>query len=218
MAFTDILLTVGIFLLDLFKVWINIFIVPFKNPFMLWIIIPIWVTWFFTEFFQEKKGTSLGNAVTNGGIMIWVGIEWIRFIVNLITEKTIKLDQITYIKIIISIFVLGMGLFIVINGIKQKNFIHFVGRVRLTTYMMVMMSPIVYGVSKLDFRIFLAAILYAPLFYFVIELIDKYTPHPKTFEETENSGESSFNNASDGFPDTANDFSTTHGLNNLNGR
>ena len=36
--------------------WLRIFAAPFENPDMLWIIVPIWASWLFAEFFQEKKG------------------------------------------------------------------------------------------------------------------------------------------------------------------
>ena len=172
--------TIFSFIWEIIKTWMGIFIAPLKNLEMLWIIIPIWVNWFFTEFFQEKKGTSLGNAVTNGGIMIWVGVDWMRFMIR---EELLKFSTVPILKFLLALVVAGIGVFIVIEGVKTKQFVHFVGRVRETTYVMVMISPIIYGVTPLSWMVFAAIIVFAPLFYYVIELIDKYTPTPKTYEE-----------------------------------
>ena len=190
MAFADIIIGMLLFVWGLFKEWIGIFISPLKNLEMLWIIVPIWVNWFFTEFFQEKKGTSLGNAVTNGGIMVWVGIDWIRYMLRMISNNTLKLGWITSLKFLLALVVAVIGIFIVVEGIKTKRFVHFVGRVRETTYIMVMVSPIIYGVVALSWKVLVSIIAFAPLFYYAIELIDRYLPSPKTYREREKTAQS----------------------------
>lgn len=183
MAFWAGVLGVLLWIWSLFVIWLSIFIAPLKNLDMLWIIIPIWLNWFFAEFFQEKKGTSLGNAITNGGVMIWVGIDWSRYIVRLISDGTIHLGWLTFIKFVFAFVVLVIGLIIVLQGIKQKSFVHFAGRIRVVTYILVMFSPVIYGVLPLSWQVFLAIVVFAPLFYYLIELIDYYTPTPKAYEE-----------------------------------
>jgi len=185
MAFLDAILTVLLFIWDLIKTWLSIFIAPLKKLEILWIIVPIWVNWFFTEFFQEKKGTSLGNAVTNGGIMIWVGVDWLRYIIRLMSEGSIRFGFITLLKFVLALIAAGIGIFIVIEGVKAKRFVHFVGRVRETTYILVMISPIIYGIIPLSWKVFAVIIIFAPAFYYLIELIDQLTPTPKTYEEKE---------------------------------
>lgn len=180
MAVLEILLSILTFIWELLKEWLKVFISPLKNLEMLWIIIPIWVNWFFTEVFQEKKGTSLGNAVTNGGIMIWVGVDWIRYMVR---TEALEFEAVLISKLALAGFVAVMGFFIVIQGIKAKQFVHFVGRVRETTYVLVMVSPIIYGVVPLSWQVFVAIIVFAPLFYYIIEFAMRITPHPKTYEE-----------------------------------
>jgi len=186
MAFLDIFAAIFSFIWDMFKTWLSvIFVAPLKNLEMLWIIIPIWFNWFFAEFFQEKKGTSLGNAISNGGVLIWVGIDWVRYTLRLISEGSLKFGAVSVAKIALAALVLGMGIFIVIEGIKTKKFVHFVGRVRQTTYVLVMVSPIIYGVIPLSWKVFVAAVVFAPLFYYLIELIDRLLPEPKTYKEEE---------------------------------
>lgn len=165
--------------------WLSVFIAPMKNWEMLWIIIPIWINWFFTEFFQEKKGTSLGNAVTNGGVMAWVGVDWIRYMVRMLNEGTISGGGVTFAKFALSGVVIFFGIFIIIEGVRTKHFVHFLGRVRQTTYVLLMVSPVIYGVIEPSWSYVFAVLMYAPLFYYAIELIDRYTPNPKTYEEAE---------------------------------
>lgn len=183
MAFVDIILSIVLFLWDLFKQWIELFISPFYNLEMLWIIIPIWINWFFADLYQEKKGTSLGNAITNGAVMTWVGIDWIRHLINLIDIGRIPgFHYVTIIKFLLAITVGCIGIFIVKEGIQKKEYIHFIGRVRETTYITAMISPIIYGAIELSWSLIFAIILFAPLFYYSIELIMRFLPQQE-FEE-----------------------------------
>ncbi|MBI4176857.1 MAG: hypothetical protein HY516_00660 [Candidatus Aenigmarchaeota archaeon] len=53
---------------SLFGVRTNLFFAPFAkgNADILWIIIPIYISWALAEYYQEKTGTSIGNAISNG--------------------------------------------------------------------------------------------------------------------------------------------------------
>ncbi|MBW2963533.1 hypothetical protein KY306_02035, partial [Candidatus Woesearchaeota archaeon] len=62
MAFLDVIWSGISWFLNLFLGWLLVFISPFKNLNMLWIIVPIYVNWIFTDFFQERRRTSFGNA------------------------------------------------------------------------------------------------------------------------------------------------------------
>jgi len=176
MSFTTILNIIVNFLSYLFFLfldWLFIFISPIKNLYMLWIIVPIWINWFFTEFFQEKEGTSIGNAVTNGAVMLWVGIDLIRYLIENFIETKFILSITNITKILICIFIIAYGIFIVYHGIKRKNFIKIIGRVRETSYVLLMFSPIVYELIPINFRFFLGFVIFFPIWYFLIEYINK---------------------------------------------
>lgn len=178
-----------IFFWGLLAEWLKLlFVAPFKDFAILWIIIPIWVAWFFAEFFQEKHSTSFGNAISNGAIALWVGVDWIRYVVNSLSSGSMKFGWGVVGKFFISLLVLGYGLLIIIEGIKSQSFIHFIGRIREVTYVLLVFSPIVYGIIRPNWRMWLAIVVFAPLFYYAIELIDQMTPTPKIFEEDEGSG------------------------------
>ncbi len=100
----------------LFNVWMSIFAAPMKNFEMLWIIIPIYLNWIFTEIYQEKKYTSLGNAISNGTVVLWVGIDWLRRSINLLVAKELVFGFDFTIKILIAFIVLAYGISIILLG------------------------------------------------------------------------------------------------------
>lgn len=175
---------IGLYLWGLFKLWITaLFVAPFKNLDMLWLLIPIWATWFFAEFFQEKRGTSMGNAITNAVIVLWGSIDCSRQTVHQITQGAITglWNMISRFALVAVLF--GYGIVIVTLGLKGNKLIKYIGRIREVTYAFAIFAPIFYNAMDLTLNHFIAALLFFPLFYFVIELIDRYTPNPKAVQE-----------------------------------
>ena len=169
---------------SLFLYWISIFSAPAKNPEMFWIIIPIWINWFFTEFFQEKYGTSFGNAVSNGAIAILASIDWLRYTHRLILEGIITSFTFgVFLKFFVSIGVFGYGCFVIIAGIKTRKIVFFIGKIRWVTYILLMMTPVIYNVIRMNLYTLLVIILFFPLYYWVIEIFDRITPEPKIYRE-----------------------------------
>lgn len=186
MGFWALLVSGFMYLWGLFVIWFSIFFAPLKNFDMLWIIIPIWINWFFAEWFQEKKSTSFGNAISNGAVVLWVGIDWIRRLVNLIAAGELVLSVTLFLKFFVAFLTLGYGLLIIIEGIKTRQFIHYVGRVRDTTYVLLMLSPFFYDVMDLTWKTVFVMVLFFPVWYFIIEAIARYAPNPKTYDDDEN--------------------------------
>ena len=165
--------------------WLDLFAVPFRNFDMLWITIPVILNWVFTEFYQEKHGTSLGNAISNGIVVLWVGVDWSRTVVNIYVKQQTDIDTAFFTKIGIAILVLIYGLWIVIQGIRVKRYVSYFGRVRQVTYILLVFTPIYYGVAKLTLDLLLAIILLFFPVYFLIEIVERMIPTPKTYEEEE---------------------------------
>lgn len=187
--FSVILSTVGAAFID----WLRMFAAPLKNLEMLWIIIPIWCAWIFSEFFQEKKGTSFGNAITNGAVMLFVGIDWAKHIMHQINAGSLSLGSEAIAKLSIAAVIIVFGLFIVYLGIRARSFVRVIGRVRETTYLTLMFSPIVYGVVDFSLHNLIIILFFFPVFYLMVEILDKVLPTPKTFKvEEEESLEKSF--------------------------
>jgi len=183
MAFIELIIWLMQGFWTLFKTWIHTFTVSFTHGGTIWIILPIWITWFFAEIFQEKKGTSIGNAISNGIVPFWVGIDWLRQLTEQVQEKQIVLDGLTYGKYFLAILAFAYGFIIVVYGIKGRNFVKFAGRIREVTYVLAMFTPVVYGIVHPDSQYWLAMLLFFPLFYLILEIVNKITPEPKSIEQ-----------------------------------
>jgi hypothetical protein len=169
-----------IYLLDLLKLWIHtLFISPFVNLTMLWILVPIWLGWFFAEFFQEKTGTSIGNAMSNATIIIWASIDCTRQTVSLIGSG----DVTGFLNIFARFAIIGLlfsyGLLVVILGIKGNLLVRKIGRIREVTYVFAMFIPVLYNFAPLTLGHVIATIIFFPVFYFALEIIDHIVPDPK---------------------------------------
>ncbi|HLC91397.1 MAG TPA: hypothetical protein VJI15_06550 [Candidatus Nanoarchaeia archaeon] len=166
--------------------WLSLlFYIPFKNPHLLWVLGPIWIAWFFAEFFQEKKKTTFGNAISNGVVPVWVSIDWTRLIISQITAKSITFGTGVILKFLICLLAFVYGVIIIVGGIREKGFVHYFGRTREVTYILAAFTPLVYGVVELSGTFFLSIFLFFPVFYFVIEFIDRITPDPEEMEDSE---------------------------------
>jgi hypothetical protein len=172
------------YILDLFMTWLSIFGAPFLETEMLWTIIPIYLSWIFTDLFQEKKHTSFGNAISNGVVVLWVGVDWIRYIVRMMNEAVLSVSVETVAKFILAGATSLYGAIIIIFGIQARDFIHRYGRIRVTSYLLIMFSPLVYGVIPLSFEYVLAIFIFFPLFYVVVSLLAKIIPDSKAVLDT----------------------------------
>lgn len=173
------------YLAHLLNIWSSVFVAPLKNTEMLWVIIPVYLNWIFTEIYQEKKVTSLGNAISNGTVVLWAGIDWVRYLIRGLSAGTIIFSADILIKFIIAFLVLSYGIFIITTGIRLKKITKYIGRIREVSYVLLMFTPILYNVINLTWENILTILLFFPIFYFVIEIIDRITPTPKTYEEEE---------------------------------
>jgi len=168
---------------QLFYFWLGIFAAPFQQWEMVFILIPIWINWFFTEFFMEKYGTSYGNAISNGVMPILASLDWIRTLIRFLDDGIIKPSFGVYAKFALCAAVFMYGVFVIIAGIKIKRIVFFIGRVRWVTYVLLMFTPVIYNVLRLDWYMLLAIIVFFPLYYWIIEIFDRITPEPRVYRE-----------------------------------
>ncbi len=168
------------YLLDLVIRGGSILISPYKNLELLWIIVPALISWVFNEFYQEKAGTSFGNAISNGAVLLWVGVDWTRTTTNLLNADTLG---IIIFKYSLAAVVVLYGLFVIIWGAKGHKAIKFIGRSRNITYIIVMFSPLIYNAISVDFETFFCIFLFFPIFYLVIEILNIIIPDPKIYRE-----------------------------------
>ncbi len=169
-------------LISLFITWLSIFAAPFLHLEMLWIIIPIYLSWIFTDFFQERKGTSIGNAIANGVVVFWVSFDWTRTVV----ESLAGFSWTIVIKFVLIGLVFMYGLMILIDGMRGHNIVTKLGRVRETTYVLLMFTPIIYNEIELSWKVILAILFFFPLFYYLMEYVNaRILPQWKVITQVE---------------------------------
>jgi hypothetical protein len=158
---------------------ISLFSSPIFHLEMLWIVIPVILSWFFAEFFQEKLGTDMGNAISNGVVALWCGIDWTR---NLMMQfKGFTTDFMVKEGLCFALFIYGT--LIVVLGLKGKGLIKYIGRVREVTYFILAFTPVAYGYYELNLLTIAAILVYFPVFYIIVEIIDRFTPTPAYMTE-----------------------------------
>ena len=154
-----------------------------KNFSMAYVLIPIYLGWFIADYYQERRGTSFGNAISNGFMGLWVGLDWLRTASSIYSQSGDLL--LTALK---GIFAVGMLVYagLVMRAAAQgKKIAHFVGRIREISYFAIVFTPIVYGVVDLDLLTIVSAILFFPIIYGIAELIDYYILPPSRAEIAE---------------------------------
>src|SRR3989338_1661513 len=67
--------------------WLQFIVATFRNFDLLWLAVAVWLNWIHNEYFQERKGTSYGNAIANGFVMFWVGLDFSRTIAGNFAKK-----------------------------------------------------------------------------------------------------------------------------------
>ncbi len=177
-----ILLAILTYFWELLKTWGSLFAAPVTNLEMLWIIIPTYLNWIFADFFQEKKGTSLGNAISNSVIILWASVDWSRTSIRFYGNKLITGWHITG-NIIASLIVFAYGVWIVYEGINAKNITHYIGRIRIVTYIVLMITPLIYNSNIPIGKAIFAMILFFPVYYYLVELLDYLLPDPESIKE-----------------------------------
>lgn len=179
---------------DLFNLWVNtLFVTPFTTADMLWLLVPVWASWFFAEFFQEKTGTSFGNAITNSVVVLWGSIDCTRQTLRLMADNIITGAWDIFSRCLIIGLVFVYGVIIIVWAWKTNKRIKYLGRVREVTYVFAIFTPIFYNALPLTWDHLIAAVLFFPLFYFAIELLDRYTPNPQAIIEDMNETSQSSN-------------------------
>ncbi|MDO8480500.1 MAG: hypothetical protein Q7S65_01645 [Nanoarchaeota archaeon] len=182
------------FVWDAFKLWIhNLFLGPFSNVDIFWILAPVYISLIITEIFQEKKGTSLGNATSNSVIALWGGVDFMR-----ITLKSWTSFALSGAKLGIAVFILAYGVFILVLGLKASDLLRHVARIRVVSYIIIIFAPLYYTPVQMSVLYLFGAIAFFPLFYLVLYLIDKITPDPVSLKKDMG--------GNDAFPSTNNPF------------
>ncbi len=146
-------------------------------------LVPIYLTWIVADYYQERRGTSFGNAISNGFMGLWVGMDWLRA-----AQQKFALSGDFGFMLGKSSFAIGILLYTVLivwTGIQAKKIVHYIGRIREVSYFAIMIAPLVYEAVPVDPISAAAIILFFPVFYGLAEFIDYYILPPSKAELAE---------------------------------
>jgi len=180
-------------IVSLFQAFSTIFISTLTNIEIIWITYPIYITWFAMEFLVERKEIKYSHSLANSIIFSWVSIDWLR-------DLYLNNELNDYNKLIITLFFLFLSLFILIASIKRKKIAKLLGKTGFFSYFQIMFTPFIYGIIEFNYINFLSVIIFFPLIYITVYVIDKLLPEfieeedKKFEEENEENNEEDNNN------------------------
>lgn len=154
------------------KIHITELITSIQDSNFLWLIIPIFFIGVITDKYQEEFGTSVGNAISNGALIIFTGFSWLQ----LIFSRTNFEDSLIISQVILSIFIIIYGFAIIASGFKTGEFGRIYGRIRVVTFMLIFFTIIIYVPILYNFVSILLYVLIFPFYYALITEIIKIMP------------------------------------------
>lgn len=133
-----------------------------------WLLIPIFFVGIITDKYQEEYGTSVGNAISNGAMIIFTGFSWIQ----LISSRTNFPIEATISQYLLSFFIISYGFAIIASGFTDAEFAKKYGRIRVITFMLMFFTMIIYVPILYNFISILLFIFIFPFYYaFITELV-----------------------------------------------
>lgn len=138
------------------------------NSDFLWILIPIFFIGIVTDKYQEEFGTSVGNAISNGALIIFTGFSWMQ---QISSREYFPID-ITLSQYLFAILLIVYGFSIVGSGFKSGQFAKKYGRIRVVTFMLMFFTMMIYVPILYNFVSIVLFVFIFPFYYaFITELI-----------------------------------------------
>ncbi len=131
---------------------------------IVWLIVPIFFIGVITDKYQEEYETPVGNAITNGALILFSAFSWIQHISN---RDPLPLD-ITLAQYLLSIFMIFYGLAIIGSGFRKAKFAKTYGRIRVVTFMLIFFTLIIHIPTLFNFYSILFFVMSFPLYYAAI--------------------------------------------------
>ncbi len=150
------------------KIHITLIIDAIRQSDFLWILVPIFFIGIITDKYQEEFKTSVGNAISNGALIIFTGFSWLQLIFS---RQNFPIDF-TISQIFLSLFIIGYGFAIIASGFKTGKFATIYGRIRVVTFMLLFFTIIIYIPILYNLVSIILFVLLFPFYYaFITELI-----------------------------------------------
>jgi len=144
---------------------------PFIQPDLLWIIVPIYINWIINDIFTDKVPDFV-NFVSGGFTALWIGMTLGRDLTMAATSDT--LTTLSSLQGIVVIFLIVFGLVIVIEAARKKEIVKYIARTREITYLLLWLVPLFFNIIPANIDTLIAALIFFPIFYIIIEFIDRF--------------------------------------------
>ncbi len=149
-----------------------------KNWNMVFTLLPLYLGWFIADYYQERRSTDLGNAMSNGFMGLWAGVDWMRN--SYIAYQTSSNLFFLAFKVLLCIGMLFYAFFIMRKAARGEKIAMYIGKIREISYVAIIFTPIIYDEVPFDGITLIAAILFFPVIYGIAEFVDYYIlPAPK---------------------------------------
>lgn len=133
-----------------------------------WIVIPVLFIGILTDKYQEESGTSIGNAISNGALIIFTGFSWIQIISSRINFPI----DIAASQYLLAVFIILYGFSIIGSGFGTGEFAKKYGRIRVITFMLIFFTMMIYVPLLYNFISIVLFVLLFPFYYaFITELV-----------------------------------------------
>ena len=130
---------------------------------LLWILIPIFFIGVITDKYQEEFKTSLGNAISNGALIILSGFSWLQLIYS--RESMNFQDELILRQTILSITIISYVFLISVLVFKTGEFARLYGRIRVITFRLMFFTMIIYIPILYNFVSIILFVLLFPFYY-----------------------------------------------------
>jgi hypothetical protein len=181
---------------------------PFKNPFLLWQIIPLLGLWVILElYFGYYKHEKLGwnTALANGVSLFWVALGTIQYV----WERGYSEE---YLSVFIFVFAMvvyaGFIIFITFKHFLSKKVAFFIASPPIIYYSCIMVILVTYEAIHLSGPMLLAILLLF-IFFLIIKIIVQHRLPDKSSLDGDDDSEkslSSFNKSGSSFNESSSDF------------
>lgn len=169
---------------------IELFLLQLQEVQFFWLIIPIFFIGIVTDKYQEEFKTSLGNAISNGTLILFSAFSWLEIIISRVGTYP---NEFVFSQLLFSGIIATYGISIILSGFRKGVFAQTYGRIRVVTFMLIFFTLMIYSPLLYNFTTIIAFVLLFPLYYFIITKLVSILPNVKIKSNT-NSQEIQHNN------------------------
>jgi hypothetical protein len=154
--------------------FVQLVVAPFTSLDRIWLgIIPLYVSMILGEVYIQK--VSYANAVRNGFLMLWAGLNWAANLANSSAFAYVFSPSTKIIAWIVTGTCLSIAIFTIVLGLrkKDKELAGILGHTRFSGYFLIMLYPMQAGLVRWTWPHLATILVFALPAWFVIYLLGR---------------------------------------------